>query len=323
MSRVFNKGLRAVNARAHALIFVMCWASLLTTCFVGCSKASNSAIESTQRSGKPIVYTVNYPLAFFAKRIGGDSIEVVCPVPEGVDPIHWTPNADAIANFQSADLILLNGAGYAKWTDYATLPSSRIAITTREVTDQYIEVPDAITHSHGPDDQHSHAGLAVETWLDSRLAIGQASVIRDELEKLLPDSTSELQANFDSLRSELEDLDAEIESLFAAAPKTWLASHPVYDYLARRYSIDLESLHWEPDELPTEDQCLEFEKLLSEHPASLMLWEDQPLEQTTSRLAELGVKVVTFRPLAGKPDSGDYLSGMRENLNNLTEATAD
>jgi hypothetical protein len=96
------------------LIFVLCWASLLPTCFVGCSKESTTAIESTRRSGKPIVYTVNYPLAYFASRIGGDSIEVLFPVPEAVDPIHWTP--DAFADFQSADLILLNGAGYAKWT---------------------------------------------------------------------------------------------------------------------------------------------------------------------------------------------------------------
>lgn len=323
MSRNFKQRLRVVTDRAHSLFFLLCWASLLPLFFVACSKASTTAVDSSTRSGKPIVYTVNYPLAYFAGRIGGDSIEVVFPIPKGIDPIHWTPDADAIADFQSADLILLNGAGYAKWTGQTTLPSNRIAITTRDVADQYIEVPNAITHSHGPDDQHSHAGLAPETWLDPRLAIAQAMVIREEFEKLAPDSAAEIRANFAALRIDLEELDADFESRFAASPKAWIASHPVYDYLARRYSIDLASLHWEPDQLPSNDQWNDFKKRLVEHPADLMLWEDQPGEQTASRLAELGVKVVTFRPLARHPESGDYLSSMRENLKNLAEATTD
>ena len=34
-------------------------------------------------SDKLTVYTVNYPLAYFAERIGGDAAEVVLPVPQG------------------------------------------------------------------------------------------------------------------------------------------------------------------------------------------------------------------------------------------------
>lgn len=300
------------------------WSALLAiVCIVGCASRSATKVDSDERSGKPTVYTVNYPLAYFARRIGGDSIEVVLPIPQGIDPIDWTPDADAIADFQSADLILLNGAGYAKWTGQTTLPVNRIAITTRDVTDQYIEVADAITHSHGPGDEHSHAGQASETWLDPRLAVAQAIVIREELEKLAPESAAEIRTNFAALQIDLEKLDAELESRFAAAPKAWIASHPVYDYLARRYSIDLESLHWEPNQLPSDAQWNDFKKRLVGRPTDLMLWEDQPVEQTASRLAELGVKVVTFRPLANKPAQGDYLSGMRENLKNLAEATID
>ncbi len=62
---------------------------------------------------KPIVYTVNYPLYYFASRIAGDAAEVVFPVPEDVDPAFWMPGTEEIAAFQKADLILLNGAGYA------------------------------------------------------------------------------------------------------------------------------------------------------------------------------------------------------------------
>ena len=35
---------------------------------------------------KLVIYTVNYPLAYFAERIGGDLVAVHFPAPEDVDP---------------------------------------------------------------------------------------------------------------------------------------------------------------------------------------------------------------------------------------------
>ena len=35
---------------------------------------------------KLTVYTVNYPLAYFAERVGGKHIQVVFPAPSDVDP---------------------------------------------------------------------------------------------------------------------------------------------------------------------------------------------------------------------------------------------
>ena len=77
-------------------------------------------------SHKLVIYTVNYPLAYFAERIGNDLVEVHFPAPTGEDPAFWSPDGDTIAAFQEADLILLNGAGYAKWVERAALPSSKV-----------------------------------------------------------------------------------------------------------------------------------------------------------------------------------------------------
>ena len=56
------------------------------------------------------VYTVNYPLAYFAERIAGDQARVVFPAPSDVDPAFWQPDRETIRTYQQADLILLNGA---------------------------------------------------------------------------------------------------------------------------------------------------------------------------------------------------------------------
>jgi zinc transport system substrate-binding protein len=69
---------------------------------------------------------VNYPLKYFAERIGGDHVRVEFPAPADVDPAYWNPALAGISAFQKADLILLNGAGYAKWIAKVSLPRSKI-----------------------------------------------------------------------------------------------------------------------------------------------------------------------------------------------------
>ncbi len=53
-------------------------------------------------------------------------MDVLFPVPEEVDPAYWKPEAEDVAAYQRADLILLNGASYAKWVDFVKLPRSRL-----------------------------------------------------------------------------------------------------------------------------------------------------------------------------------------------------
>jgi zinc transport system substrate-binding protein len=266
---------------------------------------------------KPTVFVVNYPLAYFAKRVGGDAIEVVFPVPDEFDPAHWSPDAEAIAAFQSAELIFLNGADYAKWTLRSTLPTSRTIVTTRDVQDRLIEVADAVTHSHGPEGEHVHAALASETWLDPQLAVEQARVIKEELEKLIPASSNSIEANFNALEADLGSLDEALESTFAKSSGPWIASHSAFSYLGRRYSLDLQIVHWEPAESVTKDQWQELEELVASRPASWMLWEDEPMQETLDRLRILGVRVAVFRPVATRPKTGDYLTAMRKNLERL------
>ena len=296
--------------------------ALLIVEFAGCSSEPKPTSQLTAESKKPTVFVVNYPLAYFARRIGGELVDVVFPVPEEFDPAHWDPDAEAIATFQSADLVLLNGADYAKWTLRATLPWSRTAVTTRDVEDKYIEVPDAVTHSHGPEGEHAHAVLASETWLDPKLAIAQARVVKDELEKLVPDSAASINANCEALIADLQSLDEEFESTFAQSSGLWTASHPAFSYIGRRYSLELEIVHWHPNEFPSDDQWHEFEELIGARPTSWMFWEDDPVQKTVDRLRDLGVSIVVIRPGGTRPTKGDYLTIMRRNLEGLQAATS-
>ena len=76
-------------------------------------------------------------------------------MPADEDPAYWMPDAETISNYQQADLILLNGAGYEQWVDSASLPKSKLCNTSVAFAKYYIPLEDALTHSHGPEGMHA------------------------------------------------------------------------------------------------------------------------------------------------------------------------
>ncbi|MCZ6816102.1 MAG: metal ABC transporter substrate-binding protein [Planctomycetota bacterium] len=298
---------------------------IFTSCFLlaalsGCDRSNSTAPETAQTPSRIEVYTVNYPLKYFADRIAGDLVDVVFPVPSDQDPAYWKPNPDIVASFQQADLILLNGAAYAKWTEQVSLPWSRLLNTSQGLEDRHIEIEGAARHSHGPAGRHAHSGVAFTTWLDPTLAERQAQAIRDGLARLLPHHKDLLDLNFDALKRDLNDLDQQLsKATESVRVQPLLASHPVYQYLARRYDLNLKSVHWEPHEIPDEERWAELDELLANHAATRMIWEAPPDAAIVNTLHRRGIRCMVFHPCGNTPRAGDYMTVMRDNARRLNE----
>lgn len=297
--------------------WLLAWVVIVSSCNADRQSDPNTDI----RLGPPVVYTVNYPLAYFAVRIAGDSVNVILPAPPEVDPATWSPSAEQVAAYQQADLILLNGAGYAEWIQRVSLSQSRLVDTSASFQESLIPVAGEVTHSHGPGGDHSHEGTAFTTWLDLEFAIAQAQAVFDALILLQPDSEAEFHENRAMLQQDLTELDKRLREVSARiGDSPLLFSHPVYQYLIRRYGLNGYSVHWEPQELPAEEEWRELSSLLSQHPATWMIWEDEPHPDTVSRLERMGVGSLVFRPCANRPEEGNLLSVMRENVRALEQA---
>ncbi len=289
---------------------------------VACGGSERQAPPASEDApAGPAVFTVNYPLAYFAQRIAGEHVAVQFPAPPDVDPAFWQPDGPTVAAYQSADLVLLNGAGYAKWLDVVTLPASRLVNTSASFRDRYLAVEETVTHSHGPEGEHSHEGTAFTAWLDPQLAIAHAEAIADALATRWPEHEGDFRDGMTSLEADLQALDSALVAATASAgSQPIVTSHPVYQYLAARYDLNLRSVQWEPDVAPSASRWNEFQRLLREHPATLMLWEGEPLTETSERLDSLGVTVVVFDPCPNVPAEGDFLSVMRRNVESLAAA---
>ncbi len=290
---------------------------LLSACG-GAERAEDSSAAGTGTDSRLSVYVVNYPLQYFAERIGGDLVDVQFPAPADIDPAFWSPDAETVARYQGADLILLNGASYAKWVERMTLPSSKLVNTSASFEDRYMYIEDVVTHTHGPAGEHDHGQIAFTTWLDPTLAVEQARAIQEALATALPSAAETFQSGFESLEGDLLAIDARLSEMTAGrSDQPLLGSHPVYQYLKRRYDLNLVSVNFEPDEVPTEEAWRGLDALLGEHPAPLMLWEGEPLEQTANRLRAMGVESIVFDPSRNAPREGGYLVVMRRNVDNL------
>lgn len=292
--------------------------ALVTLLMMTACAEQESRQDDEQTGLRPLVYVSNYPLYYFVQRIAEDQVDIRFPAGISGDPALWKPGADDIAAMQQGDLLLLNGASYEQWLPNVTLPQSRVVETAAAFSDRWIPIEETTTHTHGPEGEHTHQGMAFTTWLDLTMAIEQARAAKDALVTHLPERKASFETRFAQLEQELTALDAEIRNAIASAPETpVLFSHPVYQYFERRYGVSGSSVHWEPDAMPDEEMWEELQEILAGHSSKWMLWEGEPLPEIAEQLRALDVESVVFNPCGNTPESGDFLSVMRQNVESL------
>ncbi|MDX2416481.1 MAG: metal ABC transporter substrate-binding protein, partial [Xanthomonadales bacterium] len=279
-----------------------------------CKEQVNVTSGTTKEAGKPVVLASNYPLYFFASQIAGDAADIRLPDTDG-DPALWVPTSSDLSLMQNADLIILNGAAYESWLAFTSIPAGLTVDTTADIQDRLLPIENLTLHQHGPEGEHSHEGTAFTTWLDPNIAIEQARVIARELSLLVPAQAEGFAERLAGLEEKLSALDQSLESAFLKLDgQTIVFSHPVFQYLQHRYGLNGQSVHWEPDIEPGVKQWVDFQNLLREHPARLMIWEGQPSQVMIERLQQQGIRSVIFDPVANRPASSDYFGLMKANL---------
>lgn len=300
----------------------LCLSLLLAVVAAGCSNKDSESVKM-DANGKPTIFVSNYPLEWMVDALVGDKVTILAPWHGSGDPAYWEPKTDQIAAIQSAQLILLNGATYEQWRSGVTLPESRLVLTASGFRNQWIEVVDAVVHSHGPDGNHSHAGTAFTTWMNLQLARLQFASVKEALVRVLPGESSSITQTWQQVDAQLASLDQQLKLVSIKLASTpLLASHPVYQYLSQGYNLNIFELHWEPGSDPGDDEWKALQQKLQSHPARVMLWENAPLPSIVDKLAASGIKSIVFSPCGDKPENGaDFLTVMETNIKNLASLT--
>lgn len=275
---------------------------------------------------KPLVVTTFHPTEYMAKRIGGDAFEVICDVPDYADALFWRPDEILVAKYQTADLIVLNGAGLETWLDEVSLPRFRMVDTTASFESRFLEFESATTHSHGGGEEHTHEGVDAHTWVDPENARIQAEAILEGMIRVLPGKESELRSRFETLEAELMALDEGYREL-GPLPEghVLVASHPAYNYLADRHGWALVNLDLDPESMPGDEEFDEVRAELEGKTAKALLWESEPLPEIAERFEEeLGLVSLTVSPaeLVGAAEAAAGVDFMTVQANNLSAVRA-
>ena len=276
-------------------------------------------VFNVQAADKISIYTTNYPLKYFAERIAGEHANVVLPIPPEVDPAFWVPETEIIIQYQTADLIFINGASYEKWIHKVSLSQHTVIDTSSSFKNSLITIEQVTNHSHGLDGEHTHSGTAFTTWLDFSLAAKQANSVYTTLIQRYPQFNQDFKNNFERLENELMTLDQQLTEIVNKKEDVLiLASHPLYQYLQHRYKLNIESVLWEPETLPSNKEWQALSKILEMHPSNWMIWEKAPISKTVNKLMQHGIKSIEVNPCANVPNEGDFMSVMASNLQNLS-----
>jgi len=307
-----------MNARLSILVIAL----VLVT--ASCAQKESSATSETPAGSIDkigVVEVSNYPLEYVVTRLGDPLLEVRFRAADEPDPAYWKPTPEDVLAMQEADLIIVNGASYESWMKDVSLPASRVVDTTAEVADRLLKLEEHVTHSHGSEGAHEHAGTAFTTWLDPTLLMAQAEAAERALSARWPDHAEHFARRLTELESDLETLDTDLHAATRSFEgKSVVFSHPVYQYLQARYGIEGRSVHLEPGVMPDPSQIAELERVIASERAEWMIWEGEPAPGLRERLATIGVTPIVFEPLGTRPATGDYLDGMHRNLEALQPA---
>lgn len=259
-----------INVRLIAILLALAFATQML-----CSCDTKPHFETDKLH---VICTV-YPVYSLAKRIAGDSAEVLLLMTPGTDAHGYEPSSADIRLVEEADVIVSNGAGLETWLSDVTDAienedllhidsSSNVDLLCMEAGHNHSH-----NHSHGgehdahDEDRNGHEDEHDEehgkgheeefvdphTWLSFENLILMTSEIAEGLSMVDPDNSDTYRANAYSLMEKLEVLSSEYERLFERVEEqTLVVSHEAFGYICddyglRQLAVDGLSSEAEPD----------------------------------------------------------------------------
>jgi zinc transport system substrate-binding protein len=281
----------------------------------------------------PVAATI-LPLADFCKQIGGDRVEVQTLIPPGASEHTYEPSPSVVAKAVQARVFVHVGAGMEPWAERLLRSRDAKDLVVVEAVHGIDLVKDVGGKGHEHEavagkgeavqEAHSHEGGNPHVWLDPVLAQTICGRIFEAFVQVDPDHRETYEANLRRYLGELQALDREIrERVSTFRIRDYVAFHPAYVYLARRYGLrEVGVIELSPGREPTPRHIQRIVKAIRDHDIRVIFAEPQLSPRVAETIArEAGVRVLSLDPLGGRPPYGsDYIRLMRYNLAVLEEA---
>ncbi|WP_083407013.1 metal ABC transporter solute-binding protein, Zn/Mn family [Mycolicibacterium rutilum] len=168
-------------------------------------------------------------------QLGGDCAHVTTVLASSaVDPHDYEPTPADAAEFQGAQLVVINGGHYDEWAAKLAASTAPDAPVVEALGTEAHGTEEHGTEEHGDHDHGDHDhGTNPHAWYDPAAVRAVADAVRDRLRTLAPDAAGYFDERRSALTTALEPYDDLIESIRAgAAQKTYAATETVFDDMA-------------------------------------------------------------------------------------------
>jgi zinc transport system substrate-binding protein len=276
-----------------------------------------------------------YPLQFAAERVGGDRVTVDNLTAPGAEPHDLELTPQDVGRVSDADLVVLlegfqpavdeavaaDGAAAA----YDVRADARLDLATagghedEHATDEHATDEHA-TDEHATDEHAAEGSSDPHFWLDPLRLADVSDALAARLGEIDAAGASQYEANAADLRTELEQLDSEMQAGLTGCTVTELVtSHDAFGYLAERYGFTQVGIRGlSPEDEPSAADLARLSDVVTEHGVTTVYSEtlvSPELAETVA--AETGASTAVLDPLEGIADDSageDYLAVMRANL---------
>jgi len=267
-------------------------------------------------SGRVKVVASFYPIAEFARQVGGSLVSVSTITPPGTEPHDYEPTAREVAAMYEADVVFYNGSGVDAWAE-------RLAPELKLQGVPAVRMGSAIELLASTEDEE--ASTDPHFWLDPILATKEVALIRDTLVTIDATNAATYRANADAYLAALSNLNEDfVSGLSSCRQKTVVTSHAAFAYLAKRYGFDVISISGiSPEQEPSAGRLSEIAEIAKSKGVKAIFFETLVSSKLSETIAnEIGAITLVFNPLEGLSSEEsaageDFVSVMRTNLENL------
>lgn len=277
------------------------------------------AMQHTAPTSDKLPVTASfYPLAEFARQVGGDKVAVTTLIRPGVEPHDYDPTPKDVAKIYQSKVLVYNGAGLEPWVQKISNDAQKSGVSLVQ-TSKGLNLL-AKTEDHSSTDPH--------VWMDPVLAMQQVTAIKNAFIQADPANRTTYQANAQAYLAQLKELDAAFRHGLAQCQlRDIVTSHQAFAYLAKEYGLNALAISGlSPDDEPSPQELANVANFARAHRVTHIFFEtlvSPKLSQTIAR--EVGAQTIVFNPLEGlTPDEmragKNYITVQKQNLQALQTA---
>ena len=177
-------------------------------------------------------------------------------------------------------------------------------------------------HGHEEDDDHAHENGDPHVWLNPLNMVIVAKQIAATLTRAYPELAVELNSNLANFETQMIELDNSYKTaLDECEIKTLLVSHEAFGYLVDQYGFTQLGISGiSPEAEPSPARLAEVAKVAREISATTIYHETIVDPSVANALAEeVSIVSAVLDPIESKPEMGDYLYAMEQNLEALVQ----